>query len=366
MRRALSVRLAFAAVVLLAAALPAAHASGSRQTAQTLTVYAVPSTVQFMNHADDRLRGMSSNPFNLKAQAVIFNDNGKEKGNGPFPGDDILYAFKLFSDANRTQPNGTAIFTCYYGFGKRATCDSYFDLSKGLVLASGQVQFGSNHFTLGVTGGTKAYLGALGQLNAVPAAKNAQRFDLQVTNDGKMSRRLSVALVAVAFAATAAVPVAQATTQASRSVVFYAKPTRAQFISHADDRERGNFTNPFADELPTPPNANTGKEGARAGDNALFTLKLYSDAKLTRPVGTAAYSCTVNFGQQAVCEGQFALTAGGTGTMVALGPADLKSGDWVLPVTGGTGRYRGAHGQVTSTAASKKTNTQILRFQLVA
>jgi hypothetical protein len=182
MSRTMSIRLLFAVVVLLATALPVATASGSTRTTQKLTVYAVPATVQFMNHADDRLRGMSSNPFNLKAQTVIFNDNGKEKGNGPFAGDDILYAFKLFADAERTQPTGTAIFTCYYGFGKRATCDSYFDLAKGLLLASGQVPFGKTHFTLGVTGGTHAYLGALGQLNAVPAAKNAQRFDLQVTD----------------------------------------------------------------------------------------------------------------------------------------------------------------------------------------
>ena len=185
MRRARSLRLLVAAVAAVATALPAATASGSTRATQKLTVYAVPATVQFMNHADDRLRGMSSNPFNLKAQTVIFNDNGKEKGNGPFPGDDILYAFKLFSDANRTQASGTAIFTCYYGFGKRATCDSYFDLAKGLLLASGQVPFGATHFTLGVTGGTHAYLGALGQMDSKPAAKNAQRFDLQLTGNQK-------------------------------------------------------------------------------------------------------------------------------------------------------------------------------------
>jgi hypothetical protein len=103
------------------------------------------------------------------------------------------------------------------------------------------------------------------------------------------------------------------------------------------------------------------EKGTRAGDNALFTLKLYSDARLTHAVGTAAYSCTVNFGQQAICEGQFDLTRG---TMIAMGPADLRSGELVLPVTGGTGRYAGAHGQLTSTSASSKTNTQIVRFQL--
>ena len=163
----------------------AVSASGATQASQRLTVYAVPATVQFMNHADDRLRGMSTNPFKQKAEAVILGAGGKEKGNGPFPGDDILYGFKLFSDANRSKPAGSAMFTCYYEFVKRATCDAYFDLSRGLVLASGQVRFGGTHFTLGVTGGTKAYFGALGQVSSAPAARNAQRFDLHVTGLGK-------------------------------------------------------------------------------------------------------------------------------------------------------------------------------------
>jgi hypothetical protein len=183
---------------------------------------------------------------------------------------------------------------------------------------------------------------------------------------GRMSRRLAAALVAIAVAVTVTVPVALATPKARRSFVFYGTPTRAQFVNHADDRQRGTFTNPFnADVLPTPPNANSAKKGARAGDNALFTLKLFSDARLTRPVGTARYSCTVNFGQQAICEGQLVLR---NGTMIAMGAADLRNGDLVLPVTGGTGRYAGAHGQLTSTAAGKRSsqkNTQILRFQLV-
>ena len=126
----MSVRFLFPAIVLLATALPVTAASGASRAPQMLTVYAVPATVQFMNHADDRLRGMSTNPFKLKAQAVILNANGKEKGNGPFPGDNILYAFKLFGDAQRTNQIGTAMFTCYYEFAKRATCDSYFDLAK--------------------------------------------------------------------------------------------------------------------------------------------------------------------------------------------------------------------------------------------
>jgi len=156
-------------------------ASAASQSSQKLTVYAVPATVQFMNHADDRLRGMSTNPFKLKQEAVILGKNGNEKGNGPFPGDDILYGFKLFANPNKTTPMGAAMFTCYYLFVKRATCDSYFDLGQGLLLASGQVKFGGIRFTLGVIGGTRAYLGTLGQVSSRPAAENIQRFDLSVT-----------------------------------------------------------------------------------------------------------------------------------------------------------------------------------------
>jgi hypothetical protein len=177
-----------------------------------------------------------------------------------------------------------------------------------------------------------------------------------------MRRRLPVALAAVALAATMAVPLAPATTQ-GRSFVVYAKPTRAQFVNHADDRQRGKILNPFgSDLLQPPPNANSGKKGARAGDKALFSLRLYSDAKLTRSVGTAIYTCTFNFAQEAICEGNFALNGG---TMIAMGPANLETGNFVLPVTGGTGRYAGAHGQLTSTSSGNKQNTQIIRFQLV-
>ena len=172
---------AVAAIALFAASFLVTAASGASGASKKFTVYAVPATVQFMNHADDRLRGMSTNPFKLKSEAVILGQNGKEKGNGPFPGDDILYGFKLFADTKRTKPIGAAMFTCYYQFVKRATCDSYFDLDKGLLLASGQIRFGATHFTLGLIGGTHAYLGALGQVDSKPATGNAQRFDLNVT-----------------------------------------------------------------------------------------------------------------------------------------------------------------------------------------
>jgi hypothetical protein len=176
-------------------------------------------------------------------------------------------------------------------------------------------------------------------------------------------RRLPAALAAVAAAATLAVPAAAAATTQQRTFVLYAKGVRAQFINHADSRALGRKTNPFGLEiLPTPPNANSGKKGARAGDNALVSLTLYSDRKLTHIVGSAIYSCTFNFGGVATCDAHFDLSRG---SMIAMGPAKLDGSPIVLAVTGGTGRYIGAHGQLTSTTLNKKQSTQIIRFQLV-
>jgi len=175
-----------------------------------------------------------------------------------------------------------------------------------------------------------------------------------------MRWRLPSGLAALAGAAAVVVPAAPAATQ-GRSLLFYAKPLQAQFINHADDRARGNKVNPFnVEALPTPPKANKGKKGARAGDNALFSLTLYSDAGLKRVVGTAVYNCTFNFAQEAICEADFELKGG---SMIAMGPAKLDGRPIVLAVTGGTGRYGSAHGQVTSTSSGSK-NTQIVRFQL--
>jgi hypothetical protein len=178
-----------------------------------------------------------------------------------------------------------------------------------------------------------------------------------------MTRRIiRPALAAVVTVAAIAVPAATATAH-RQSFVLYAKAKRAQFVNHADDRDRGNKTNPFGDYvLPTPPSANSGKKGTRAGDNALITLTLYVDRKLTEPAGTAVLSCTFNFAQEALCDADFELRRG---TVLALGPARLDGRQFVLAVTGGTGRHVGAHGQVTSTMSPFTKNARILSFTLL-
>ena len=127
-------------------------ASGGR----SLTIYAKPSTIEFMNHADDRVRGMAANPFAANAQALVLVTKGAEKGNGPFPGDDVLYTFKLYPDAGLSKSNGTATFTCYYTFAKRATCEAYFRARPtGICGLRARLSSAAPDFTLSASGGTE-------------------------------------------------------------------------------------------------------------------------------------------------------------------------------------------------------------------
>jgi hypothetical protein len=174
-------RLSRAGIVVAGAAalagVAAATATARQDGSTRFTMYAVPKSVQFMNHEDDRRRGMTNNPFEVnRAKSLRVVVKGSEQKDGPFPGDDVLYTFDLYSGAALKHKAGSAEFTCYYDLAKHATCDGYFELPRGLILATGSVVFNSSRFTLAVEGGTTTYLGADGQVTAAPTAKEAQRF----------------------------------------------------------------------------------------------------------------------------------------------------------------------------------------------
>ena len=114
--------------------------------------------------------------------------------------------------------------------------------------------------------------------------------------------------------------------------------------------------------LPTPPNANSAKKGARAGDNALFNFKLYSDLDLTRADRQRDLLLHVQLRPGSDLRGQLQPQRRNHDRD---GPGDTHGSDIILPVTGGTGRYAGAHGQLTSRASGNKKNTQIIRFRLL-
>jgi hypothetical protein len=127
---------------------------------------------QFVNNADDRTRGIGNNPFGN------FNDSAPvtKTGSGPFPGDEALFSFNLYTNVDRKTKAGSAIFRCYYNFSKNAFCDVSFQLTgKGTLTAVGAFNFNATQFNLAVTGGYGGYANARGVVAESPGAKHSQR-----------------------------------------------------------------------------------------------------------------------------------------------------------------------------------------------
>jgi len=171
MTRVLSTALLAAALV----ALGAASASGRATAPQKLTIYANATRAQFMDFSDDRTRGIAKNPFNANVDALLPQSEAKQKGGGPYPGDKAVYSFNLYRDAVLRKKIGSAVYVCSFNFNKRAYCSADYELTGGSMFAAGAADFSQKRFTLAVTGGTDKYLGASGQVSAVPAKKDAHR-----------------------------------------------------------------------------------------------------------------------------------------------------------------------------------------------
>jgi len=158
------------AVLLWLAAL--ASLVGPAAAGKALTVYAVATQAQFTNHADDRVRGEGSNPFNIDVKKLPI---PKSNGKGPQAGDEARFAFKLYSDPGFKHRIGSASYSCTFNFGNKALCKADFELSSGALIASGPANFDSTALTMAVSGGTGEYLGLRGQVSSAPAGKNAHR-----------------------------------------------------------------------------------------------------------------------------------------------------------------------------------------------
>jgi hypothetical protein len=152
----------------------ACAAARAAQSAQTLTLYSVATGEQFLNHSDDRVRGVGSNPFgNFQDSA---GPTGKEtNGNGPFPGDRSVFTFAIFGTSDQKSRIGSASFVCEYVFDKNAFCTTIYILQGGTLLGTGFLNFNGKTFTVSVTGGTGIYAGMTGHLQADPAVKLQQR-----------------------------------------------------------------------------------------------------------------------------------------------------------------------------------------------
>jgi hypothetical protein len=153
---------------------PPLHAADRASTTRTLTLtlYSVAIAEQFRNDADDRQRGMGSNPFgrfsDTKAQDV-------SEGGGPYPGDQTVFEFDVYRDKLLHELAGSATIVCVYNFDKNAFCNATYRIKGGSIFSDGGFNFNADSFTLAISGGVGTFSGARGDLAVTPSVEHAQR-----------------------------------------------------------------------------------------------------------------------------------------------------------------------------------------------
>ena len=146
-----------------------------------------------------------------------------------------------------------------------------------------------------------------------------------------------------------------------QGLTVYSVATGLQYINTADDRARGHVNNPLDSTANKLAPKSSGSKGPFAGDIAVYALRLYGNSELTRPAGTAVYTCYFNYDRHALCQAYYKLKAGGT--LVASGPIDFNKSSFTIVVSGGTKKYLGARGEAKVVAAPG--NAQKIDFQLI-
>jgi hypothetical protein len=170
MRAGRIVPLLAAGAALVAVTASTAGAAGSAG-ARSFTFYSQATAEQFVNNADDRLRGKGQNPFGN------FHDNSPttKQAKGPFPGDEALFAFAVYVDGRLAKQVGSATYACAVEFQKNVYCDVQYELPRGRLVGAGTFNFAATRFTIAITGGSGAYAGLSGRMLVTPAPRTAQR-----------------------------------------------------------------------------------------------------------------------------------------------------------------------------------------------
>jgi allene oxide cyclase-like protein len=169
------------ALAVVAAAISAAGTAGAATakkvaTARTLTFYTIATAAQFVNNADDRLRGKGANPFGNFHDSTPTTKQAK----GPFPGDEAIYSFAVYAHADHTHRIGSGTFVCLYNFQKNAYCDVTYQLPTGRVVGGGAFDFTATTFPLAITGGTGAYRNKAGTMEVATISKYVQRLTINL------------------------------------------------------------------------------------------------------------------------------------------------------------------------------------------
>ncbi len=138
-------------------------------------MYGNPVHQAFVANADDELRGDASNPFGTHISRAAAGLTDLNEKNGPFPGDEALYSFNMFTSPSLQTAAGSAVYTCEYYFDKNAFCDVSFQLNGGTLIGAGAFAFSSKTFALAITGGYGKYSGVTGDVTVTGSGTRAQR-----------------------------------------------------------------------------------------------------------------------------------------------------------------------------------------------
>ena len=316
-------------VVAASAALLLAGGANATRTAdgKTIVLYSVPVDRGFVNNADDRTRGLGNNPFGNYTTAAAATQTSNEKLLGPFPGDEGLFTFDLYTDAAHKHSAGKGLVICQYVFDKQSYCDVQYTLGDGTLVAQGPANADARQFSFQVTGGTAGYRGMSGDVSATRAGPRYVAPYLMLE-----PQRLVLNVHPAS---------------GSQKSTIYSLATKEQFVDNGDDESRGYAANPFhIRNKALAASEDEDKNGPYPGDEAVFTFKVYSDAALKKPLGSATFTCLYAFDRDAYCDAAYQLEGG---TLIGGGAFTFDADNFTLAITGGTGRYANATGDVAAT-----------------
>lgn len=163
-------------------------------------------------------------------------------------------------------------------------------------------------------------------------------------------------LVGAAFCATDATA-SRAAAKGPQKFTLYSVTQVEQFLDHSDDRTRGKGNNPFGNFKDSKTVTKEAGNGPFAGDNAVFSFQLYTSPDRKTSVGSAIFTCTYNFNRHAFCDASYQLDGG---LLLGAGAFDFNAGTFSVAITGGTGKYAAASGDILATPAAK--HSQRLAF----
>ena len=130
-------------------------------------------------------------------------------------------------------------------------------------------------------------------------------------------------------------------------------PAQQTFVDNNDDEARGDVNNPFG----THDNAaativSEHANGPFAGDEALFSFTVYTNARLTKKgwVGGISRASTTS-PKNAFCDASFQLDGG---TVFCAGTLNFSATKFALAVTGGSGKYLRTKGDVQVSPLGKQ------------